>query len=118
MGAGVYSRRVVYLLCKNFWGVISKAIGFSVFLFFKFRSKVIDSFLSIRRLNKMREASGYDSLSRLLLSAIGVFFIFSTNVLNETRLVIISIVVVFSTVVSIKINAVRRELILEGQCLL
>ena len=112
------SRSVVYLLYKNFWGVISKAIGFSVFSFFRFRSKVIDSFLSIRRLNKMREASGYDSLSRLLLSAIEVFFIFSTNTLNETRLVISSTIVVVSTVVSIKIRAVRRELMLEGQCLL
>ena len=118
MGVGVCSNRVVYLLCRNFWGVISKAIGFSVISFFKFRSKVIDSFLSIRRPYKMREASGCDSLSRLLLSAIDVFFIFSTNTLNETRLVINSIVVVVSIVVSMKIKAVRRELVLEGQCLL
>ena len=66
----------------------------------------------------MREASGYDSLSKLLLLAIDVFFIFSTNTLNETRLVINSIVVVVSIVVSMKIKAVRKELILEGQCLL
>ena len=89
-----------------------------MFSFFRFRSKVIDSFLSIIRLYRMREANGYDSLSKFLLSAIGVFFIFSTNALNEARLVVSSIVVVVSTVVSIKIRAVRRELVLEGQCLL
>ena len=98
--------------------MISKAIGFSVFSFFRFRSKVMDSFLSIIRLYRMREANGYDSLSKFLLLAIGVFFIFSTNALNEARLVVSSIVVVVSTVVSIKIRAVRRELVLEGQCLL